>query len=104
MLVLSLFASQYFSNQVVFFEIELQDGVFDGREDKADVLRVGGTCEMGVDDLVTVWVQVHKHLQDELAACLGISLRTIKLGEVVHKVRVHDLLFEQVFLVEEQDD
>lgn len=64
------------SDQVVFFEVELQDGVFDGREDKADVLRVGGTGEVRVDDLVAVWVQVHKHLEDKLSSCLSISLRT----------------------------
>lgn len=34
-----------------------------------DVLGVGGTGEMGVDDLVFVWVQVHKHFQDELPTC-----------------------------------
>ena len=29
---------------------------------------------------------------------------TIKLGEVVYEVRVHDFLLQQVFLVEEEDD
>lgn len=65
-----------FSHQVVFFEVKLQDGVFDSSKDEADVLRVSGACEMGVDDLVTVWVQVHKHLQDELPTCLAVTLRT----------------------------
>ena len=64
------------SHQVVFFEVELQDGVFDGCKDEADVLCVSGACEMGVDDLVTVWVQVHKHLQDELPTRLGVPLGT----------------------------
>lgn len=64
------------SHQVVFFEVELQDGVFDSCKHEADILRVGGACEMGVDNLVTVWVQVHKHLQDELATRLGIPLGT----------------------------
>lgn len=54
--------SAFLSHQVVLFEVELQDGVFDSCKDEADVLRVGGTREVGVDDLVTVWVQVHKHL------------------------------------------
>lgn len=63
-------------HQVVLLQIELQDGVFDGGEDEADVLRVGGAGEVGVDDLVAVRVQVHEHLQDELAACLGVPLRT----------------------------
>lgn len=102
-LYLSLFPFRS-SHQVVFFEVELQDGVFDSCEDEADVLRVGGACEMGVDDLVTVWVQVHKHLQDELSTCLGIPLGTIKLWEVINQVRIHDLLLQQVLLVEEEDD
>lgn len=63
-------------HQVVLLQIELQDGVFDGGEDEADVLRVGGAGEMGVNDLIAVWVQVHEHLQDKLAACLGVPLRT----------------------------
>lgn len=66
------------SHQVVFFEVELQDGVFDSCKDEADVLRVGGACEMGVDDLVTVWVQVHEHLQDELSTRLSVPLGTWK--------------------------
>lgn len=80
------------SHQVVLFEVELQDGVFDGCKDEADVLCVSGACEMGVDDFITVWVQVHKHLQDELTTCLGIPLRPIKLREIIDQVRVHDLL------------
>lgn len=63
-------------HQVVLLQVELQDGVFDGCEDEADVLCVSGACEMGVDDLVTVWVQVHKHLQDELPTRLGVPLGT----------------------------
>lgn len=69
-------ACKSLSDQVVFFEVELQDGVFDGSEDEADVLGVRGAGEVGVDDLVAIRVQVHKHLQDELAARLGVSLGT----------------------------
>lgn len=75
-LSLSLFFLFRSSHQVIFFKVELQDGVFDSCKDEADVLRVSGACEMGVDDLVTVWVQVHKHLQDELPTSLGIPLGT----------------------------
>lgn len=64
------------SHQVVLFEVELQDGVFDGGEHEADVLRVCGAGEVRVDDLVHVGVQVHEHLQDELPAGLGVQLRT----------------------------
>lgn len=64
------------SHQVVLLQVELQDGVFDGGENKADVLCVRGAGEVRVDDLVAVRVQVHKHLQDELAARLGVSLGT----------------------------
>lgn len=64
------------SHQVVLLQVELQDGVFDSGEHKADVLGVRGAGEVGVDDLVAIRVQVHKHLQDELAARLGVSLGT----------------------------
>ncbi len=57
----------------------LQDGVLDRCEDEADVLCVCGAGEVRVDDLVAIWVQIHKHLQDELAARLGIPLRTCEL-------------------------
>lgn len=65
-------------HQVVFLQVELQDGVLDGGKHEADVLRVGGAGEVRVDDLVAVGVQVHKHLQDELAARLGVPLGTWK--------------------------
>lgn len=29
---------------------------------------------------------------------------TVKLWEVVHKVRIHDLLLQEVLLIEEEDD
>lgn len=64
------------SHKVVLFEVQLQDGVFDGCEDEADVLGVRGAGEVRVDDLVAVGIQLHKHLQDELASCLGVSLGT----------------------------
>ena len=62
------------SDQVVLLQVQLQDGVLDGGEHEADVLGVCGAGEVGVDDLVAVGVQVHKHLQDEFPACLGVSL------------------------------
>lgn len=90
-------------HQVVLLQVELQDGVFDGGEDEADVLGVGGAGEVRVDDLVAVRVQVDKHLQDELPGRLSIPLWTVILREVVYQMRVHDLLLQQVLLVEEQD-
>ena len=49
-------------DQVVLLQVELQDIVLDGSKHKADVLRVRGAGEVRVDDLIAVWVQVHKHL------------------------------------------
>lgn len=54
----------------------MQDDVFDSSKDEVDVLGVGGTGEMGVDDLVFVRVQVHKHFQDELPTRKRILLGT----------------------------
>ena len=33
---------------------------------------------MGINDLVRVWIQLDKHLEDELASCKGVLLRTCK--------------------------
>lgn len=62
------------SHQVVLLQVQLQDGVLDGCKDEADVLGICGAREVGVDDFVTVGVQVHEHFQDEFSSCLGISL------------------------------
>lgn len=93
------------SHQVVLLQIQLQNSVLNCREYKSDVLcicggkkrrgeqawtgggvkgnevRGGGqftcgACEVGVDDLVWIWVQIHKHLEDELSGCLSIFLWT----------------------------
>lgn len=65
-------------HQVVLLQVELQDRVFDGGKDEADILRVGGAGEVRVDYLIAVRVQVHKHLEDELSSCLGVPLRTCR--------------------------
>ena len=70
-------------HQVVLLQVELQNGVFDGSKDKSDVLCVGGTGEVRVDDLIAVWIQVHKHLEDKLSSCLGIPLWTCLRGEMM---------------------
>ena len=105
-LALSLFLFPFLSShQVVLFEVELQDGVFDSGKDEADILRVSGACEMGVDDLVTVWVQVHKHLQDELPTCLGVSLgtwednRPLFLASIEHLVSITEPLLIFFFYI-----
>lgn len=61
-------------HQIVLLQVELQDGVFDCSEDEADVFRVCRASEVRIDDLVAVGIQVDKHLQDELPACLSVSL------------------------------
>lgn len=61
-------------DQIVLLQVQLEDGVLDSSKDKADVLGICGACEVGVDNFVTVWIQVHEHLQDEFSSCLGISL------------------------------
>ena len=60
-----------------------QDGVFDHHEHKADVLRVGGTGEVGVHRLLLVGVLIHVHLQDELLGRLQVLLRSCSSGKVV---------------------
>ncbi len=41
------------------------------------------TCEMRVDDLVRVWIQIHEHLEDEFSSRLSIFLWTCKNRESV---------------------
>ena len=62
--------------QVELFKIMLQNGVFDGYKDKADVLCIRGAGEVGVDFPILVWVLFLVHLQDELLRCFSILLRT----------------------------
>lgn len=71
-------------DQIVLLQVQLEDGVLDSSKDKADVLGICGACEVGVDNFVTVWIQVHEHLQDEFSSCLGISLGSIIFWEVVN--------------------
>ena len=76
------------SHQVVLFEIELQDGVFDSSKHKADVFSVRGARKVGVNDLVAVGIQVHKHLQDELPRCLSVSLGTYDTHTYTYNVDI----------------
>lgn len=61
----------------------LQDRILHGSEHEADVLRISGAGEMGVDDLVGVRVQIDEHLQYEFACSYGISWRAVILGKIV---------------------
>lgn len=107
-----------------------EDGVFDSHKHEADVFRVGGAGEVGVQRLLLVWVLFLVHFQDEFLSCTRILLGscrirglqnqtadllstddgarpnspTCELREVRGQVRVHDLLLEDVRLVEEEDD
>ncbi|TNN30197.1 hypothetical protein EYF80_059651 [Liparis tanakae] len=51
-----------------------EDVVLDGREDEADVVRVRGAGEVGVDDAVLVGAESDEHLQDELLRRSGVPL------------------------------
>lgn len=64
-------------------------------------VRTGGASEVRVDDLIGVGIELDEHLENKLARCDRITRRTVVLGEVVHQVRVLDLLLENVRLVEE---
>lgn len=51
-----------------------EDGVFDGHEHEADVFRVGGAGEVGVQRLLFVRVLFLVHFQDELLSRAGVLL------------------------------
>lgn len=50
------------SNQIVFGQVELQYGIFNGGEDETNVRRVGGASEVEVDILLRIRIEVHEHL------------------------------------------
>lgn len=49
-------------NQVVVFQVALQEVVLHRLEDKSNVVRVGGTGEVGVDDFSLNWIEAEKHV------------------------------------------
>ena len=72
-----------------------------GRRAAEEATRTGGAGEVRVDDLVGVGVELDEHLEDELTCGDRVARRPVVLGEVVHEVRVLDLLLEHVRLVQE---
>lgn len=62
-------------HKVELLQVQLQDRVFHGSEHEADVLRVGGTREVGVDDLLLVGILVLIELQDKVSGRFDILLR-----------------------------
>lgn len=63
-------------HEVELPQVQLEDGVLDGSEDKADVLRVRGTREVGVDDLLLVRVLVLIEFQDKVSGGFDVLLRS----------------------------
>lgn len=68
------------SFQVEVLEVVDEQRVFDGFEDKADVLCVCGAGEMRVQRLVAFQVQILVHLQEEFFRSLSIALRACRGG------------------------
>lgn len=63
-------------NQVVDFQVDEQDVVLHGSEDKSNVVRVRGAGEVGVNHFLHVWIETHKHVQDEVFYRLDVLLGT----------------------------
>ena len=63
-------------DEVELLQVVPEDGVLHGDEHEADVLRVRGAREVGVNGLLAVGVLLLVHLQDELASCLRVLRRT----------------------------
>lgn len=61
-------------DEVELPQVQLEDGVLDGSEDKADVLCVRGAREVGVDDLLLVRVLVLIELQDKVSGGFDVLL------------------------------
>lgn len=61
--------------QVELFEVFPEECVFDGAEDKADVLGVGGTGVVRVEMPLMAGVLLHVHFQDERLCSVSVFLR-----------------------------
>lgn len=59
-----------------------KNGENEYRQARAGYL-TSGTSEVRVDDFVRVWVELHKHLENEFSRGLSIPGRSVIIGEVV---------------------
>lgn len=83
----------------------MQDGVFDITEDEANVLCVDGGGEVMVKGLLLLFsTLVTEALDQELLHVLQIVGLPCELGEVVLDVHVLNFIFQQVCLIEEEND
>jgi len=57
-----------------------------------------GTRKMGIDDLVRVGIQLDKHLEDELASCKRVLLRTC-----IHRHRTRACLDQHLIAIRSQE-
>lgn len=61
--------------QVEDLKVLSEDGVLDGSEHEADVLRVSGAGEVRVDLLILIRVLFLVHLEDKLLSCRRVVTR-----------------------------
>lgn len=74
------------SHQVELLQVVPEDGVFDRHKHEADVFRVGGAGEVGVQRLLLVRVLFLVHLQDEVLSGARILLGSCRVrGRGVRK-------------------
>lgn len=87
-------------------QVPLQDRVLDRAEHDLNVLGVDRVREVMIDGRFGILAHVHEHLQDEV---LHVQDRVRIAGELRIvpadvRVRIFDLLRQQIRLVQEQDD
>lgn len=83
----------------------MQDGVFDITEDETNVLCVNGGGEVMVKGLLLRFTTlVTEALDQELLNILQIVGIPCELGEVVLDVHIVNFFFQQVCLIEEEND
>ena len=79
---------------------------------------------MRIDNLITTWIDIDVHFEDKFAGSLGITFRTcrerekndefdeqkeekvvftVELGKIIDQMRMHDLFFEEIILIQKED-
>ena len=63
-------------DEVVFLQIQQQDGVLDGGDDEGNALCVRDTSEVRINNLSRILIEVYKHVKNEFPCVLASWMST----------------------------
>ena len=93
----NIFSLQAVAEDVINYIVE--DGVLHSREDKPDVVWVGGNSNMMVDEAF-LFSRIYELVDDELLAIFWITGLTIVIFKVFFQVNATDFLIKNIFLIQ----